>query len=109
ILLQVLDALRTAHNVGNGQSVLHLVLKPKNVFLIHGHAGSTAERVKVVHFGIGQFVGAEEATDPTTPSSPTEPDGRVQDGPDGWEGAPGDAEQTLLTVHRFAHYTTRHG
>jgi len=109
ILLQVLDALRTAHNVGNGQSVLHLDLKPKNVFLIQGHAGASEERVKVIDFGIGQFVGAEEATDPTTPSSPTEPDGRVQDGPDGWEGAPGDAEQTLLTVHRFEDSPTAQG
>ncbi len=104
ILLQVLDALRAAHDVGNGQSVLHLDLKPKNVFLVPAHPGESAERVKVIDFGIGQFIGAEEPTGatPTSPS-PTEArieDGRVADGEDAWGGADSpEGEQTLLSVH----------
>jgi serine/threonine protein kinase len=38
-LLQILDALKTAHDVGEGQSVLHLDLKPKNVFVLRGRPG----------------------------------------------------------------------
>ncbi len=58
ILLGVLDALRHAHNLPDGSSLLHLDLKPSNVFLVRGRHGE--ERVKVLDFGISRFVGQEE-------------------------------------------------
>ena len=61
ILLQILDALRAAHHLPEGGSVLHLDLKPRNVFLQPARPGRD-ERVKVIDFGIGQHVG-EDADD----------------------------------------------
>jgi hypothetical protein len=55
ILLQVADALRAAHFVANGESILHLDLKPGNVFLLPEREGEV-DRVKVIDFGIGQHV-----------------------------------------------------
>jgi serine/threonine protein kinase/formylglycine-generating enzyme required for sulfatase activity len=60
ILLQILDSLRAAHNLSETESILHLDLKPKNVFLTPGPAGEADERVKVIDFGIGQYVGGQE-------------------------------------------------
>jgi serine/threonine protein kinase len=57
LLLGVLDALRHAHDLPDGSSLLHLDLKPSNVFLVRGRG---AERVKVLDFGISRFVGQEE-------------------------------------------------
>lgn len=54
ILLQVLAALRAAHFLANGQSLLHLDLKPQNVFV----TASEPELIKVIDFGISQHVGA---------------------------------------------------
>ena len=89
ILLQVLDALRAAHDLGDGQSVLHLDLKPKNIFVLRGKPGEP-ERVKVIDFGIGQFAGNE------TPASPrAERPARVSQAED---EVP---DQTLFSVHRF--------
>ncbi len=59
ILLQILNALRSAHELPGGGSVLHLDLKPKNVFLLPARVDE-AERVKVIDFGIGQYFGGEE-------------------------------------------------
>ncbi|MFN0244555.1 MAG: protein kinase domain-containing protein [Planctomycetota bacterium] len=61
ILLQILDALRAAHHLGEGESILHLDLKPRNVFVVPARAGRE-EQVKVIDFGIGQYIG-EEAED----------------------------------------------
>lgn len=58
ILLQVLAALRTAHDLPGDQSLLHLDLKPQNVFVVRG-VGSEPEKAKVIDFGIGQHIGAE--------------------------------------------------
>jgi serine/threonine-protein kinase len=58
ILLQVLDALRAAHHLAEGGSVLHLDLKPRNVFLLPPRTGRD-ESVKVIDFGIGQHIGEE--------------------------------------------------
>ncbi|MBI4604418.1 MAG: tetratricopeptide repeat protein [Planctomycetes bacterium] len=62
ILLQVLDALRSAHCLEGGGCVLHLDLKPKNVVLLPGRPFGDGERVKVIDFGIGQYIGGPEDT-----------------------------------------------
>jgi serine/threonine protein kinase len=59
ILLQVLSALRRAHAPGKRGRLLHLDLKPDNVFLLPALTPNDPERVKVIDFGIGQHVGAE--------------------------------------------------
>lgn len=59
ILLQVLAALRRAHKLPDGSSLLHLDLKPDNVFVLPAPATGEAERIKVIDFGIGQHIGAE--------------------------------------------------
>jgi serine/threonine protein kinase len=78
ILLQVLDALRAAHDPGDDESVLHLDLKPKNVYLTRPPDGD--ESVKVTDFGIGPFLGGEaEAGDAPAIARAPELDA------DGWE------------------------
>ncbi|MFQ5655287.1 MAG: serine/threonine-protein kinase, partial [Planctomycetota bacterium] len=68
ILLQVLDALRRAHHLSESESILHLDLKPKNVIVLPARAPGEAERVKVIDFGIGQYIGgAEEESSGGTP------------------------------------------
>jgi len=89
ILLQVLDALRAAHDLGDGQSVLHLDLKPKNVFVLRRKPGEP-ERVKVIDFGIGQFAGSEAPASPRA-ERPARVSQAEDEGPD----------QTLFSVHRF--------
>ena len=62
ILLQIVDALRAAHRLPDGECLLHLDLKPSNVFLEPqpgGRAGS--DWVKVIDFGVSQFLGADVA------------------------------------------------
>jgi serine/threonine-protein kinase len=54
ILLQVLSALAAAHFLPDGRSLLHLDLKPQNVFVVQGEP----EQIKVIDFGISQHVGA---------------------------------------------------
>jgi len=54
LLLQVLDALRAAHELPGGGELLHLDLKPQNVFVLPP-AASAGERVKVIDFGISRF------------------------------------------------------
>lgn len=54
IMFQVLSGLRAAHHLEAGNSILHLDLKPKNIFLTKNRRGE--EVVKVIDFGIGQFV-----------------------------------------------------
>ncbi len=58
LLLQILAALRAAHFVGEGQSILHLDLKPKNILVLPPRRGRE-ETAKVIDFGIGQYLGAE--------------------------------------------------
>jgi len=59
LLLQILDALRAAHFVGEEESILHLDLKPKNIIVLPERRGHR-ERIKVIDFGIGQYLGGEE-------------------------------------------------
>lgn len=59
ILLQVVAALRRAHGGGKHGALLHLDLKPENVFVLPALVPGEPERVKVIDFGIGQNVGAE--------------------------------------------------
>ncbi|MEC7725739.1 MAG: serine/threonine-protein kinase, partial [Planctomycetota bacterium] len=54
ILQQILSALVAAHNLPDGRSLLHLDLKPRNVFAVRGDD----RQVKVIDFGISQHVGA---------------------------------------------------
>ncbi|MEM7205354.1 MAG: bifunctional serine/threonine-protein kinase/formylglycine-generating enzyme family protein [Planctomycetota bacterium] len=54
LLLQVLRGLRQAHHLPDGTSLLHLDLKPQNVFIQTGDP----DRAKVIDFGISQHVGA---------------------------------------------------
>jgi serine/threonine protein kinase len=56
ILLQILDALEAAHTVSETESILHLDLKPTNVFIVPGPRGTEDEQVKLLDFGVGQFV-----------------------------------------------------
>ncbi len=84
ILLQIADALRGAHCLPDGESILHLDLKPGNVFIVKGPPGRPEECVKVIDFGVGQFVGGEPSTS--------------------WEpAAPGDtvSERTIRTTNEF--------
>ncbi|NOT31814.1 MAG: serine/threonine protein kinase, partial [Planctomycetes bacterium] len=59
ILFQVVAALRRAHGGGKHGALLHLDLKPENVFVLPALVPGEPERVKVIDFGIGQHVGAE--------------------------------------------------
>ena len=59
MLLAITEALCAAHHLGPDESILHLDLKPANIFVIPPRAG-TEERIKVLDFGIGQYVGREE-------------------------------------------------
>jgi len=59
LVLQILGALRAAHFVGEGQSILHLDLKPKNILLLPERR-SRPETAKVIDFGIGQYLGGED-------------------------------------------------
>ncbi|MFT4542530.1 MAG: serine/threonine protein kinase [Planctomycetota bacterium] len=67
ILLGILGALRAAHRLDSGE-LLHLDLKPENVFVLPGVEDDGVERVKVIDFGISQHVGAE-ARQVTAPSN----------------------------------------
>lgn len=73
LLLQILDALRAAHHLADGSSILHLDLKPRNVFVVPARAGRP-EQVKVIDFGIGQHIGAEvdDGCDSGGATSPTD-------------------------------------
>ena len=54
IMQQILSALDAAHNLPDGRSLLHLDLKPQNVFAVQGED----RQIKVIDFGISQHVGA---------------------------------------------------
>lgn len=54
MLQQVLSALCAAHFLPDGRTLLHLDLKPRNVFVLPGDD----MQVKVIDFGISQHVGA---------------------------------------------------
>lgn len=58
LILQILDALRAAHELGENESVLHLDIKPRNVLVEPGPRGTEDERVKIIDFGIGQVLAA---------------------------------------------------
>ncbi|QDV04588.1 Serine/threonine-protein kinase PknB [Planctomycetes bacterium Poly30] len=60
IMLDVLAALRCAHEVPEGRALLHLDLKPQNIFIL-GAPEQGAETAKVIDFGIGQNVSNELA------------------------------------------------
>ena len=63
-------AARRAPLVEDRRSILHLDLKPRNVFIV-APRGSREELVKVFDFGIGQFVGGEDEEEvPRTRSTP---------------------------------------
>jgi serine/threonine protein kinase len=59
LLLQIVDALRAAHHLSETESILHLDLKPDNLFLIPAQLGRE-EQMKVIDFGIGQYIGDEQ-------------------------------------------------
>lgn len=61
ILFQVVDALRAAHHVGEDESILHLDLKPANVFVVRKRSEQDDERIKVIDFGVGQHLGAQSS------------------------------------------------
>lgn len=69
LLLQILGALRAAHFVGEGESILHLDLTPKNILILpRGHG--RAEAAKVIDFGIGQYLGGDELAPLEVDSNP---------------------------------------
>lgn len=55
MLVQILGALHAAHHLSPTESILHLDLKPQNVFRIPPRGG-TPEAFKVLDFGIGQYI-----------------------------------------------------
>jgi serine/threonine protein kinase len=57
ILLQILSALRAAHQAQADGPILHLDLKPSNVFLERDPDDARRDWVKVIDFGVGRFVG----------------------------------------------------
>ena len=59
ILIGITEALCAAHHLGPDEAILHLDLKPANIFVLPPEVAS-AERIKVLDFGIGQYVGGEE-------------------------------------------------
>ena len=62
LLLQLLDALRCVHFLTETESILHLDLKPGNVFVLPGRGrGARRELVKVIDFGIGQHINRGDA------------------------------------------------
>lgn len=69
LLLALLDAVAHAHELADGDALLHLDLKPSNVFLARTRPGE--ERVKVLDFGISRF--ASEAVAPATIDEPCVP------------------------------------
>ena len=81
ILLQILDALRAAHHVGDDESILHLDLKPKNVFVLPPNNVGEPERVKVIDFGIGQHMSAGQRVERPATVAPVAADA---------DAAPGD-------------------
>lgn len=90
LVLQVLDALRAAHHLGDGTSVLHLDLKPANVFVLPAQAGVREERAKVIDFGIGQYVGGASIETRAQPAAAL-PAGSV-------EHAPGDDDAAQHSI-----------
>lgn len=56
IMLQVLAALRIAHRINASESILHLDLKPKNIFHMRQRRKGDPDRIKVIDFGIGQVI-----------------------------------------------------
>lgn len=66
MLQQILSALVAAHNLPDGRSLLHLDLKPRNVFVVHGED----RQVKVIDFGISQHVGAAARNAPEVAPAP---------------------------------------
>lgn len=87
ILLQILNALCSAHQLPGGGSVLHLDLKPKNVFLLPAH-GAGGERVKVIDFGIGQHFGGEEVEGDERPDAILSEEGSIRASRDHKTGTP---------------------
>ena len=79
ILLQILSALRAAHNVSARECILHLDLKPKNVFVTPPRH-DLPEAVKVIDFGIGQHVDSE-AEPPNHAAAPERPSDAFDPGP----------------------------
>jgi len=77
ILLGVTEALCAAHHLGPNESILHLDLKPTNIFVLPPQVGQP-ERVKVLDFGIGQYVGGEDEEGASS----------ADDGPSRTAGAP---------------------
>jgi len=58
LLLQILDALRAAHDLPGQSKLCHLDLKPANIFILkRGTRGQ--EQVKLIDFGISQYTGLE--------------------------------------------------
>lgn len=81
LLLQMLDGLRAAHDVGDGQGILHLDLKPNNVFVVPGRGGE--DHVKLIDFGIGQFVGGDATQSSRPPAAPRAAENAELDLPQG--------------------------
>jgi len=67
ILLQILAALRKAHTGAGERSILHLDLKPGNVFVTRANEERPDEGIKVLDFGIGQYVGGEDERSDDSP------------------------------------------
>jgi len=60
ILKQILSALQSAHESKDGEPILHLDLKPQNVFLVPGKLENHDDYVKVIDFGVGRVLHSEQ-------------------------------------------------
>ncbi|MEW6744291.1 MAG: bifunctional serine/threonine-protein kinase/formylglycine-generating enzyme family protein [Planctomycetota bacterium] len=68
LLLQILEALRYAHHLNQNESILHLDLKPSNIFVVPDPHNVEEDWVKVIDFGIGQYITREGTADLSTTS-----------------------------------------
>lgn len=86
MLHEIAQALCAAHTLGDGGSILHLDLKPRNVFVLTSTDARGLDRVKVIDFGIAQHGvgGAPRPDDPieseiAAPAVDRHADGLVED------------------------------
>lgn len=87
VLYEIAQALCAAHTLGDGGSILHLDLKPRNVFVLTSTDARGRERVKVIDFGIAQH-GARDSScmdeavagafDPSAPDLVEDTDGTLR-------------------------------
>lgn len=80
VLHEIAQALCAAHTLGDGGSILHLDLKPRNVFVLASTDARGRDRVKVIDFGIAQHGGSHAAGGAASAASEFDDDLVASDG-----------------------------